>query len=63
MNIAIYQGVEIQIVHLTDGTVWVEVLLPTGARTFDCRSEAIAMAKAKILIDKDHLGLLDSDSD
>jgi hypothetical protein len=63
MNIAIYQSVEIQTVHVTDGTVWVEVRLPTGARTFDCRSEAIAIAKAKILIDKDHLGLLDSDLD
>jgi hypothetical protein len=59
MNIAICQGVEIQIVHLTDGTLRVEVRLATGARTFDCRSEAIAIAKAKIMIDKDHLGTLD----
>jgi hypothetical protein len=63
MNIAIYQEVEVRVVHLLDGTVLVEVRLPSGTRSFECRSEAIAISMAKIMIDKDHLRLLDSASD
>lgn len=63
MGIAIYREVEVRLTHLADGIVWVEVCLPSGKRTFECRSEAIAISMAKIMIDKDHLGLLDSTLD
>jgi hypothetical protein len=63
MNIATYRDVEIRLTHLADGTVWVEVCLLSGKRTFECRSDATAMSMAKIMVDKDRLGLLDSASD
>jgi hypothetical protein len=36
MNIAIYREVEVQVAHLADGMVLVEVRLPSGKKTFDC---------------------------
>jgi len=59
MNIAIYHEVEVQIARLADGVVLVEVRLPSGTGTLACRSEAIAISKAKLMIDKDNLGMLD----
>ena len=63
MNITIYREVEVQVAHLADGMVLVEVRLPSGKKTFDCRSEAIAIAMAKIMIDKDRLAFLESEPD
>jgi hypothetical protein len=63
MNIAIYRDIEVRLEHLPNDVVRVELCLPGRAITFECRSEAIAIAKAKILIDKRLLGLPDPDTD
>jgi len=62
MNIAIYRDVEVRLERLPNNFIRVEICLPGRAITFECQSEAIAIGKAKVLIDK-HRGLFGPTAD
>jgi hypothetical protein len=63
MNVAIYREIEVRFEHLPNNAVRGEFTLPDRTVTFECPSEALAIGKAKVLIDKHRLGLLDSATD
>lgn len=63
MNIAFYRDVEVRSFQLPDGTGLAQIHLPSGTGMLDGPSEARAISKAKVMIEKDHLGILDPSTD
>jgi len=63
MTTAIYREVEVVLVNEPSGWVSVDVRLSSGPITFTCPSEAIAISKAKDVIDKHNREASDSAAD